>query len=617
MTDLSDIHVAVPAQEAMKPWRELISEQATKSWQEDLESLCLDAENRFPDIVWHTNSELGKLSSTVWAHKAMVSARWTPAFKSRYLTQSLNLKSNSHGDISQPTFLPKHACDYTAISHDLLQLYTAGSNKIEDENKFDIYIQKKHRNSLRKDLIYMWRSRTYSDVCITLPLGTTEDSQSHIFWSHRFLLSSRSPYFHRVLARGPGRLTKSSEEPSITQLTLPSTHFTMPALHFILGYLYIGTLKSRRGYDLVTALFIFSGSLYLELPVLKELVLAEIMVKMHGMYHALLLDAEYSRLVDGNWTTAVNLGCQCRTCARHAPHILQFARERGITNGLLERGARRAIVGLFGEGWCTERFSALPDDITGLILNDVREMITASNVLPMLFAAESALFILENPRKDWRRIVKSSILSVRELIDSVLCANAGICLKSPMWRELMDGSKINAGENSFEQVTWVLRAILRGANPENASALYQALGSSSHSRFRPFSIWVRVERAQVELQKIDLSAPSPSSSIHHLNLTKTDNLLSSGASIYSCISIPRIIAPLSEEQANIAGYNPYITALDLATVSSCSMASSRTASTDYGLYYTRWAISRDLETVQDWESIRTVTRRRSWDSFGC
>ncbi|KDR84191.1 hypothetical protein GALMADRAFT_133543 [Galerina marginata CBS 339.88] len=228
-------------------------------------------------------------------------------------------------------FLPKDSCDYRALSHDLLQLYMAGSNKIKDEDGFDISIQQQPLDSLRKDVANMWRSRMCSDVHIIFALQPTASYQ---VMSHRFLLSSRSPYFHRVLAL-------SSNEPSIVQLALPSTHFTRSSFYYILGYLYTGTLKfSGRKYCLATALLIFSGSLYLELTALQELILAEITVEMlHGLYYAFLPDHEYSKLVDGNWTTAVNLGCQCGICARRTPRVLQFALEGGTKNDLLERGA--------------------------------------------------------------------------------------------------------------------------------------------------------------------------------------------------------------------------------------------------------------------------------------
>ena len=46
--------------------------------------------------------------------------------------------------------------------------------------------------------------------------------------------------------------------------------------------------------------------------------------------------------------------------ARRAPRVLEFALEEDVKNTSLERGARRALVGPFGEGWCTQEFAGLP-----------------------------------------------------------------------------------------------------------------------------------------------------------------------------------------------------------------------------------------------------------------
>lgn len=52
-----------------------------------------------------------------------------------------------------------------------------------------------------------------------------------------------------------------------------------------------------------------------------------------------------------------------------------------------------------------------------------------------------------------------------------------------------------------------------------------------------------------------------------------------------------------------------VVALDLSDGSVYSYPSSRTMSTEYGIYYTRMAISQDtIETM-------TINRRRSWDTL--
>ena len=74
-----------------------------------------------------------------------------------------------------------------------------------------------------------------------------------------------------------------------------------------------------------------------------------------------------------------------------APRVLEFALEDDVKNGSLERGARRALVGLFGEGWCTQEFASLPQKIRESILKGVGKRTTAVNAFPLLFAAEHAL----------------------------------------------------------------------------------------------------------------------------------------------------------------------------------------------------------------------------------
>jgi hypothetical protein len=84
-------------------------------------------------------------------------------------------------------------------------------------------------DKLRKDLVFMWRSRLYSDVRIALS-GTFSSSQNSdgptaaIFSSHRFILVSRSLYFHsQLIAWGTPSLPKPGEP---LTLRLPSPPFT-------------------------------------------------------------------------------------------------------------------------------------------------------------------------------------------------------------------------------------------------------------------------------------------------------------------------------------------------------------------------------------------------------
>jgi hypothetical protein len=97
-------------------------------------------------------------------------------------------------------------------------------------------------DKLRKDLVFMWRSRLYSDVRIALTCNFSSSSSSPpgdtttaIFSFHRFTLVSRSPYFRDALSWQPNKQQPGDEPPT---LNWPSPPFTPASLHFTLGFMY-------------------------------------------------------------------------------------------------------------------------------------------------------------------------------------------------------------------------------------------------------------------------------------------------------------------------------------------------------------------------------------------
>ncbi|KAF5323759.1 hypothetical protein D9619_012851 [Psilocybe cf. subviscida] len=289
-----------------------------------------------------------------------------------------------------------------------------GSQEEQDTQRID---------KLRKDLVFMWRSRLYADVRIALTgnfssLHGTGDKENTtaIFSSHRFLLVSRSSYFQTALqtwnapqkpltSSGALALTasQSTADSSFSHLpiapatpeaplhTLPSPPFTPASLHFTLGFLYTGTLVfSHRSYNLSTALALLSSSAYLGLTTLFHEAQALLVQEMlHGLFHVFLPFAEYEMVAAGRWAAA---GCRCRQCAWRVPRVLAFALSPEGENPLLERGARQALVGLFGEGWCTAEFARiLSPKMREVAVQGVGKRTTVRNVFNLLWAAEWGL----------------------------------------------------------------------------------------------------------------------------------------------------------------------------------------------------------------------------------
>ena len=114
----------------------------------------------------------------------------------------------------------------------------------------------------------------------------------------------------------------------------------------------------------------------------------------------------YERITGSKWGN----GCRCRQCARRAPRVLQFSVFPDVQNVYLDRGARRALIGLFGEGWVTSEFAELPQKTRDGLLSSVKKRCLPMNVLLMLFAAHSGLKKLSSVRDGWGDTVKDMIL---------------------------------------------------------------------------------------------------------------------------------------------------------------------------------------------------------------
>lgn len=340
----------------------------------------------------------------------------------------------------------------------------------------DLDVEEARIDKLRKDLVYMWRSRLYSDVRIELHgdmpdinAPANEEETRAIFCSHRFILVSRCPYFYDQLITYGLKNTPAPGEPATVRV--PSPPFTPPALHFILGYLYTGTLSfSNRTYDLDTGFAILVSSNYLQLQTLYDEVQARLVQEMlHGLFHAFLEFSEYERITGGRWGTG---GCRCRQCARRAPRTLTFAMRPDVQNQYLDRGARRALVGLFGEGWCTPEFAQLPQKTKDGLMTGLKKRVVPQNVFPLLFAAHAAIQKLNNVRDAWGPSVRDMVMTARGFVDTCLANEAEQCFREHEWVDLMN----NDGQGRFEdgeRVDWVMESVRRGWSESNAGTVYQ------------------------------------------------------------------------------------------------------------------------------------------------
>jgi hypothetical protein len=398
---------------------------------------------------------------------------------------------------NQPGLLRLPITNPAIFPNELEYLYTARGLSQAFEFLFDQPPESREgeedetrQDKLRKDLVFMWRSRLYSDIKISLTgsfSSVNHESATAMFSSHRFMLVSRSPYFHTSLkswGKTANAIAKAAagegEEEPLT-VTLPSPPFTPASLHFTLGYIYTGTLIfSHRTYDLDTAFHIMKSATFLSIQSLYDEIQARVVQEMmHGLYHAFLEFSEYERITGGKWGSG---GCRCRQCARRAPRVLEFALAEDVKNQHLERGARRALVGIYGEGWCTSEFSRLPDKIKLQLVKGLAKRTTPINIFPLLFATHQALRKLSNLSDLWSDGIKELVLSARKTIDEVLCNQVDECFEQPEWVDFMIGD--GARFDDADKVEWVMESVKRGLNELNAPLVYQVSGSAALSALR-------------------------------------------------------------------------------------------------------------------------------------
>ena len=98
-----------------------------------------------------------------------------------------------------------------------------------------------------------------------------------------------------------------------------------------------------------------------------------------------------------------------------------------VKNQHLERGSRRALVGLFGEGWNLLLYLR---KYVKVYSKGLGKRTTPLNIFALLFAAEHGLGKLGVLIEPWGDISEEMILSARKMIDEVLCKESESCKDS-------------------------------------------------------------------------------------------------------------------------------------------------------------------------------------------
>ncbi|KAI7867934.1 hypothetical protein BDF14DRAFT_1725574 [Spinellus fusiger] len=474
-------------------------------------------------------------TSTVWAHRALLTARVPYLFRTHHMQQ---LQESTHRS-TLPSVLPEHLLRY------LLRFwYTAGfdepgQSRIADTDTENILrdiaaIEARLATPLLTvcengntneqqwiaDLARMRAEQLHSDVMINIfkldepkkeqqqtpdikivskivsktepviagsilnsavprPAVKVEQPSSVLFYAHRFMLASQSAYFRNLFCYQLKDVTPST-------IHLPGEIFSPPILELILNYTYTETLLLPAP------------------PVLDSTNLAHI--RLSDKKHSLRLLQKVFRAADylGHGETICiailsymadichNFNCACSDCAVLLPSMLSFA---GKYPGVVP-SMRSALVALYSDFvsmsalWSQKPFSILIQSIVtdsartssanATLISDIvsatHDTITQNSAVNVLHTLHLCLSSIRSsdPTRTWS---VPTLEILQEILNrTVLMISEHFnyyCGEYPLLLSCVDG--INAGF-SVDFLGFLLDRVLSdGITDENAATLYQGI----------------------------------------------------------------------------------------------------------------------------------------------
>ncbi|KAK0548505.1 hypothetical protein OC846_004454 [Tilletia horrida] len=387
--------------------------------------------------------------------------------------------TDSASTIRPPLNLEGISTDF--FSSILEYLYTAEESMVEAfeflyQDRISLGGSPEERvEKLQQDFVFMWRSKLFSDVTISLSpdgarairsipdaaasaisLATTAtnadahsvagDEETSTFSTHRMVLVSRSPYFASQLL---GRFSDSHA----TTLHLPSPPFTPASVHFTLGFLYTGTLFfSNRTFDLTTAFQLWRSGQYLQVDTLKSVV---------------------SALITKQFCHDFSCSPPCKSCVKRVPRTLAFTCCPDVSEPRLRSSALAAVAGEhFGAYWAKE-VGNLDYTARGAIVADLCARVESNPALmvPTLrqLSIVGAKIDTERTSK-WIEALRWMCESVEGRLRDLLEAQFEVIVASPEWTQLLDGVTFMR-----DVLDKALVMLVDGLNERRAAKIYQIL----------------------------------------------------------------------------------------------------------------------------------------------
>ncbi|KAK0527561.1 hypothetical protein OC835_004937 [Tilletia horrida] len=415
-------------------------------------------------------------------------------FDGASVSESSSLASaDSASTIRPPLSLEGVSTEF--FSSILEYLYTAEESMVEAfeflyQDRISLGGSQEERiEKLRQDFVFMWRSKLFSDVTITLsqdgarairsiPDAATSaislvssvthadgaesvagDEETSTFSTHRMVLVSRSPYFAAQL------LSRFSDSHAST-IHLPSPPFTPASVHFTLGFLYTGTLFfSNRTFDLTTAFQLWRSGHYLQVETLKSVVCA-------------LITKQFCH----------DFACSppCKSCVKRVPRTLAFTCAPDVSEPHLGSRARAAVAGEnFGSYWAKE-VGNLDYSARGAIVADLCARVENNPALmvPTLRQLSIVGTKIDTERTSkWVEALRWMCESVEGRLRDLLEAQFEVVVASEEWTQLLDGVTFLR-----DVLDKALVMLIDGLNERRAAKIYQVLVGTVLLREEGFAV---------------------------------------------------------------------------------------------------------------------------------
>lgn len=402
------------------------------------------------------------------------------------------------------------------------------------------------------------------DVQIVLPLplghansGSRVDQamQVGVYYCQRAIITSRSSYFRNLISGGASR-----QSTNIDVITFRSPPFSVETLKIALHFLYETPDKDLLDLQLTCGdivcsepFLLYTAAHALALPSLVEWVSHKLIVErmLHRTPSDIFVDpTERNHSMRTHWKQPNEKPvCCCLHCADSAAKVLCFCSENDIKDDFLECAAKQTLIESFGTGWCADKFTSLPLDVTESISAELLDIISPDNSLSLFFATEEALSTLDqSPCSPSSESTRRLLETTRTRIEGIISEAPEECFRSSEWMDTVlnpCNSPEEMGQDKLLKLEWIYDALYRARdNMCQGTENWNYLVSSYVNIYPTYTLYwfgeTQENLCHIMAERLTTTSRCPSASVESL--------------AYSC-------------------------------------ASSRTASTDYGLSYTHFECS--------------------------